>query len=76
MVDMGLPEGMEWPSELHKKLAINLLICNPEISSMDLLQSGVINILNIPAEKIQNLLIEDLSKYGFEITTRIRPVTS
>ena len=73
MVDLGLPEGIVWPSEFHKTAAIKILINNPEINTMDLLQSGVINILNIPIEKLPTLMLEDLPRYGFDIHTTIRP---
>jgi hypothetical protein len=67
MVNMGLPKGASWPSEAHKQVAVNLLICNPNINNMDLLHSGVVNILNIPEEKIKTITLHDLSDYGFDV---------
>ena len=65
MIELGLPEGEEWPSKLHKKLAMNVLLCNPDITTRDSLIEGVKIILKIPEEEIPTLTYEKLVKYGF-----------
>lgn len=71
MVDMGLPDGVRWPSEMHRMAAQNLLIANPSIENMDDLKKGVLNIINIPGKTLETLTIEDLSRYGFKVGTVI-----
>lgn len=74
MIDMGLPKGIEWPSKYHRQVAINLLIANPQVNRMELLESGVTNVLNIPHDKIQTITFEDLNKYGFNCGISVSPV--
>lgn len=71
MIDMGLPPGVQWPSLNHRCAAQTILIGNPDINNMDDLQNGVINIINIPHETLVNLTLQDLNKYGFQVSTRI-----
>lgn len=71
MVDMGLPKGVSWPSEFHRVVAQNLLIGNPEIKDMDQLSKGVVNILNIPNEKIKTIKVSELNNYGFQVRTTV-----
>jgi hypothetical protein len=73
MIDSGLPKGAEWPTDYHRQVAIKLLIANPEVTNMYLLQTGVTNILNVPQDKIKELTIDELSNYGFEVLTSVRP---
>lgn len=65
MIDMGLKEGEEWPTEAHKEVAMNILLCNPKINSRDKLTEGVSKILKIPNDIIKTVTIHDLPKYGF-----------
>lgn len=71
MVDMGLPDGVQWPSEMHRTAAQNILIANPSIKNMDDLKQGVLNIINIPQKTLEKLTIQDLPKYGFKVGTTI-----
>jgi len=71
MVDMGLPDGITWPTEWHRLAAQRILLANPEINTRDKLNNGVVNILNIPEDKIKTIKIDDLSQYGFNISTNI-----
>ena len=73
MIDKGLPDGVSWPTPTHRTVAQNLLMFNPAIRNMRDLQNGVVNILNIPEEKIETISIHDLDMYGFDVTTEIRP---
>jgi hypothetical protein len=73
MIDMALSKGEEWPTEYHRKVAINLLIANPEVTTMTSLQNGVNKIMKIPDDKIQQVTINDLSDYGFNVDTTISP---
>lgn len=71
MVDMGLPDGIWWPSEMHRLAAQNILIANPSITNMNDLKQGVLNIINIPQKTLETLTIQDLTKYGFKVGTVI-----
>lgn len=71
MIDMGLPDGASWPTEFHRVVAQKVLLANPEINTRDKLNNGVVNILNIPEDKIKTITIDDLSKYGFNISRNI-----
>ena len=71
MIDMGLQEGQEWPTEYHKIVAQNVLLCNETITTRDALTQGVQNILKIPEDKIKTITFEDLSKYGFGLITTV-----
>lgn len=67
MIDMGLPKGKTWPSDLHKRLSIKLLIGNPNIKDMDTLQESIKIIFKIPEEEISSLTYEKLTEYGFNV---------
>lgn len=67
MIDSGLPKGKEWPSDLHRKLAVNLLISNPQINTMDILQDSIKTIFKIPENEIPTLTFDGLLKYGFKL---------
>jgi len=73
MIDMGLREDVEWPTESHRTVAINSLIANPNVISRDQLQLGVDHILNIPNNKIETIKTLELSEYGFNISYMIQP---
>ena len=74
MIDMGLKRNSKWPTVHHRAVAIELLIGNPEVTTMDSLQTGVSNIVKIPNYKIKQVTLEELKDFGFEITTRITPI--
>lgn len=65
MIDMGLKEGEEWPTQVHKEVAMSVLLCNPSINTKDKLTEGVSKILKIPNDVIKTVTINDLPKYGF-----------
>lgn len=73
IIDKGLPDGVSWPTPTHRTVAQNLLIFNPAIRSLHDLKNGVVNILNIPEEKIETITVDELNMYGFDVTTEIRP---
>ena len=76
MVDMGLPNGVSWPTEAHRIVAQNILLNNSQIDDLDKLKQGVINVLNIPTTKIKTIKMEELSKYGFDIKIGINKCES
>lgn len=71
IVDAALPEGIDWPTPMHKNIAQSILIKNPSIRTYEDLHRGVCNILNIPKDKIENINLDDLKNYGFYISTII-----
>jgi hypothetical protein len=70
-IDLGLPEGAQWPSPAHRAVAINLFIQNPAIRGRDMLQEGVAKVLKIPNGKIKKVTFKDLPKYGFNVGTQV-----
>jgi len=65
MIDMGLPKGKIWPSDLHRQLAVSILIGNPNVRTMDSLQESIEIIFKIPKDEIPTLTYENLINYGF-----------
>lgn len=64
MIDMGLEEGQEWPSEAHKVVASHIGLCNPCVVNRDSLTEIVQAVLKIPQDEIQQVdLITCASKY-------------
>ena len=55
MIDMALPEGIKWPTEKHRQVAIRLFISNPRVSKLNELQSGIMNIIRIPKSQIKQI---------------------
>lgn len=71
MINMGLKNDQEWPSEAYQVVAVNLLICNPNINTIDKLTEGVQKVLNIPEDKIKTITMNDLGRYGFDISVSV-----
>ena len=72
MVDMALPEGMDWPSEQHRQVAIRMLIANPYISTLPDIKNGVMSVLRIPPSQIEEIKLDELSHFGFGYTMIIK----
>jgi hypothetical protein len=64
MIDSGLLPGQSWPSPAHRRAAINAIIANPLIDSMDKLQQTVRAICAVPADRIRMMTVWEL-KYEF-----------
>jgi len=63
-VDLGLESGKAWTSPEHRQVAVNALIQNPRVFTVDKLQWNV-NIINaIPQEDIERVTISDLIQLG------------
>lgn len=60
MINMGLNEGQQWPSETHKNVARNLLLCNRLVFTRDLLTDGVQWILSKPVEFWETATLDDV----------------
>jgi len=71
MIDMGLKEDQEWPSEIYRNVAEYILLCNSNINTRDKLESGVQKILKIPCDRISKITFGELSEFGFSISTSI-----
>jgi hypothetical protein len=71
LIDLGLPQGAQWPTPSHRLVAINLFIRNPAIKGMDMLQEGVAKVLKIPNGKIKKITFKDLPKYGFKVGIQV-----
>ncbi|MDD5651628.1 MAG: hypothetical protein PHF86_14635 [Candidatus Nanoarchaeia archaeon] len=66
LINLGLKDDQQWPTEAHKVVAQNLLLCRPEINDRDILIQCVQIILTVPIEKIETITLEELIKdYNF-----------
>jgi hypothetical protein len=75
MVDMALPKGIKWPTEYHRKVAINLLIANPSVTTLNAIQNGVLNVLSISKGQIDSINLDELRNFDFEYPIPLRCVT-
>jgi len=64
MLEMGLEDGEEWPSDHHRDIAAFVCLCNPRINTRDLLMENVSIVNKIPAEKIKKITPLDLTELG------------
>jgi hypothetical protein len=64
MIDMGLKEGQEWPSDAHRVVASRLALGNRLVHTRDALNDVVQKVIAIPADKIETVTIADLPAYG------------
>ena len=74
MIDMVLPEGITWPTEKHRQVAIRLLLSNPRVSKLNDLQLGVMHIIKIPKSQITQIELDeviDFDTYIFPIIIKI-----
>ena len=72
MVDMALPEGLKWPTEKHRQLAIRLLIANPRIIKLEDLQKGVIHITQISSQQLSQIKLKDVINFHELYLTQIK----
>jgi hypothetical protein len=67
MIDLGLEEGKQWTSPLHKTVAQNLLLNNPRITTRDTLTECVNKINSIPKSEIRSFSFYDAFKLGIPL---------
>ena len=60
MLDKALPDGEKWPSETHREVAATVLLCNPQVRTMDGLECGVEAVLRIPEKRIKTVTLREL----------------
>lgn len=60
MVEIGLDEGQNWPSEVHETVAQMIIIGNPNVKNRDRLMEVVQAILKVPVERIRNITYQVL----------------
>ncbi len=75
MVDMALPKDIKWPTKYHRKVAINLLIANPSVTTLNAIQNGVLNVLSISKGQIESINLDELRNFDFEYPIPLRCVT-
>jgi hypothetical protein len=63
-VELGLEEGEEWKSPLHRQVAVDCLIQNPRVFTAEKLRRNVKIINSIPEDKMQKLSVGDLLDMG------------
>lgn len=58
---------VEWPSSMHRDVAINLGTCNPRVTKMDQLMEIVQTVCKIPIERIDSITVRQLvDEYNME----------
>lgn len=65
MINLGLTEGKQFPSEAHKKVAQNIAIGNPSVFQRDLLIDIVEAVCRVPEKYISTITAEQMvDAYG------------
>lgn len=67
MIEMGLKEGQDFPSDAHRQVAMNLALGNPLITSRDALTDVVQKVCAIPETEIKTVKFNDLARYGLNV---------
>jgi hypothetical protein len=67
MIEIGMPKGKKWKSDIHREVAIKVCICNPRVHTATCLEENVVIINKIPNSKIEKVTFADLTKLGCEI---------
>lgn len=68
MIEIGMGKGKKWPSGAHKKVAINALLCNPRITSAEILKRNIEIINKIPKERIKKVTRAELFEMGVQVS--------
>lgn len=65
MIDLGLLDGQQWPSEAHKRVAMNIGLCNSRVTKRDALIEIVQAVIAIPMNEIRRVTPQTVvSKYN------------
>lgn len=65
MIDIGLPDGKDWPTKAHRIVAKHVGLCNPRVTNRDALTEVVSSVLSIPNDAIEKVSLIDLVEdYG------------
>lgn len=64
MIDLGLQDGQEWPSDAHRKVAMTLMLCNPLVKTRTALNEGVQKVISIPVNRIKSVTLAELPEFG------------
>lgn len=70
MVNMGLHEGQEFPSDDHRVVATTLCIGVPGLDNKDDLTTIVQSVLKVPQDRIRTVTIDQL-KMEYDMHTTI-----
>ncbi len=60
MINIGLKEGQEFPSEDHKTVAQNIGLCNSNVHDATTLTEIVQSVIRVPADRIRTVTILEL----------------
>jgi len=61
MIDMG---GEKWKSKAHRKVAIAVCICNPQVHTAEILGHNIGIINKIPNNKIKKVTWDQIREMG------------
>lgn len=67
MVDMGLNEGQEWSSDIHRAVSAAVCIGNPKVTTLDVLKNNVQIINTISENEIKKVSGFQLIEMGCDI---------
>lgn len=60
MIEMGLEKGKDFPTPIHRLVAVNLAICNPAVHDMNTLKEVVSCVCLVPEHRIKTVTIREL----------------
>jgi len=63
MIDLGLPDGVEWPTPAHRVFAQNLLLCNPAVHTCETLARAVEEVLALTHEQAMTVTLGQLREH-------------
>jgi hypothetical protein len=68
MIEIGMKKGEKWPSKAHKTVAMNALLCNPRITSAEIMKRNIEIINKIPKERIKKVTRAELFEMGVQVS--------
>lgn len=60
MINIGLKEGQEFPSDDHRQVAQNIGLCNRNVFDADTLTEIVQSVIKVPADRIRTVTLIEL----------------
>lgn len=66
MIDLGLLENQQWPSEAHKTVASIIGLCNKHVTNRTYLTEIVQAVIKIPQDRIETVTLQEC-RYEFNV---------
>ena len=61
LINLGLKDGQEFPSDDHKKVAMSVGLQNASVTNRDILTEIVQAVVKVPSERIRKVTLDDLA---------------